>query len=121
MFGGKPSPGTRLIRQDEIARFLGKTVHYLEDLDAKNLADGSGGTFALDWPQPVKIMQRNWIGRSRGAQVDFEIMHPEEGHQGHLLLVFTTRPATLLGVTIVVLAFKWTKIGFPSPLNINRA
>ena len=51
----------------------------------------------LDWPEKVKSMQRNWIGRSRGAEVSF----PAEGYE---IEVFTTRPDTLFGAEYVVLA-----------------
>jgi leucyl-tRNA synthetase len=57
----------------------------LEDLDR------------LDWPEPIKLMQRNWIGRSTGARVHFAT------DQGPIT-VFTTRPDTLFGATFVVLA-----------------
>ncbi|MBX6394760.1 MAG: leucine--tRNA ligase [Alicyclobacillaceae bacterium] len=51
------------------------------------------------WPERVKVMQRNWIGRSTGAEVDFEL----EGRPERIT-VFTTRPDTLFGVTYMVLA-----------------
>jgi leucyl-tRNA synthetase len=51
----------------------------------------------LDWPEPVKLMQRNWIGRSTGAHVDFAT-------DAGPIKVFTTRPDTLFGATFMVLA-----------------
>ncbi|WP_282780306.1 leucine--tRNA ligase [Nocardia sp. CC201C] len=56
----------------------------------------------LDWPENVKAMQRNWIGRSRGAQVKFEANTAAGGVD--TIEVFTTRPDTLFGATYVVLA-----------------
>mgnify|MGYP000123799937 CR=1 FL=1 len=53
----------------------------------------------VDWPESVKLMQRNWIGRSHGAEVTFGLEGSDEG-----LRVFTTRPDTLFGATYVVLA-----------------
>jgi leucyl-tRNA synthetase len=52
----------------------------------------------LDWPEPVKLMQRNWIGRSQGAHVDFPVDADD------VIGVFTTRPDTLFGATYMVLA-----------------
>ncbi|TPQ20110.1 leucine--tRNA ligase [Streptomyces sporangiiformans] len=52
---------------------------------------------ALDWPEAIKLQQRNWIGRSEGARVDFPI-------DGEAIQVFTTRPDTLFGATYMVLA-----------------
>ncbi|MFD2612681.1 leucine--tRNA ligase [Paenibacillus gansuensis] len=54
----------------------------------------------LDWSESIKDMQRNWIGKSKGAEVAFDI----EGHSGSQLAVFTTRPDTLFGATYCVLA-----------------
>ncbi len=53
----------------------------------------------LDWTDSIKLMQRNWIGRSEGAEVDFEVV----GHDA-AIAVFTTRPDTLFGATYMVLA-----------------
>ncbi|MER6910914.1 leucine--tRNA ligase [Streptomyces sp. NPDC000594] len=55
---------------------------------------------ALDWPEAIKLQQRNWIGRSEGARVDFAV----EGHDDARITVFTTRPDTLFGATYMVLA-----------------
>jgi len=54
----------------------------------------------VDWPEKVKIMQRNWIGRSHGARVAF----PVEGHESERIEVFTTRPDTLFGATFMVVS-----------------
>ena len=53
----------------------------------------------VDWPEPIKEMQRNWIGKSIGAEVDFKV----DG-RGDTIRVFTTRPDTLFGATYMVLA-----------------
>ena len=66
----------------------------LEDLDL------------LEWPESLKEMQRNWIGKSVGAEVDFEIVTeklPDE-EETPVITVFTTRPDTLYGATYMVLA-----------------
>jgi leucyl-tRNA synthetase len=57
------------------------------------------GLSTIDWPQPLKDSQTNWIGRSEGAEVSFQV----EGHQ-ELIKVFTTRPDTLFGVSFMTLA-----------------
>ena len=51
----------------------------------------------LEWPESIKALQRNWIGRSEGAEVTFEV-------EGNEITVFTTRPDTLFGATYMVLA-----------------
>ncbi|HVE71853.1 MAG TPA: leucine--tRNA ligase [Thermoanaerobaculia bacterium] len=54
----------------------------------------------IDWPERVMVMQQNWIGRSEGARLSFEI----EGHPDERIEFFTTRPDTIYGATFMVLA-----------------
>jgi leucyl-tRNA synthetase len=82
--------GTKTTRK-RIRQWILRITAYAERL----LEDLEG----LDWPEPVKLMQRNWIGRSEGANVIFKIDgHPDE------LEIYTTRPDTLFGATYMVLA-----------------
>ncbi|MEX0593286.1 MAG: leucine--tRNA ligase, partial [Balneolaceae bacterium] len=57
------------------------------------------GLDELDWPESTKEMQRNWIGKSIGAEIDFQVEDREES-----IRVFTTRPDTIFGVTYMVLS-----------------
>ena len=66
-----------------------KTTKYSEEL-----LNGIGG---LDWPERIKIMQKNWIGKSHGTEIDFEV-------EGKKWPVFTTRPDTIYGVTFMVIS-----------------
>ena len=84
---------TPITRRELDQWFLGITRYAEELLDFAGLAD---------WPDRIKTMQRNWIGRSTGVEVEFDIGHlglPEKS-----LPVFTTRVDTLYGVTFLVLA-----------------
>ncbi|MCH2032477.1 MAG: leucine--tRNA ligase, partial [Tenacibaculum sp.] len=63
---------------------------------AQRLLDGLNG---IDWPQPLKDIQTNWIGRSQGAMVSFDV----DGHDAKID-VFTTRPDTIYGVSFMTLA-----------------
>ena len=56
----------------------------------------------VDWPEKVKIMQRNWIGRSSGARITFPVATAPESTSG--IEVFTTRPDTVFGATFMVVA-----------------
>ena len=75
----------------------------LEDLDFE-LEDRNGAPFQLDWPEPIKRMQRNWIGRSEGAEVSFDVLDPQSDEVAGQLPVFTTRPDTLFGATFMAIA-----------------
>jgi leucyl-tRNA synthetase len=77
-----------------VERRLLSQWHFKITAYADELLDFSG----LEWPEKVKTMQTNWIGRSEGAEVDFRT------EQGEAITVFTTRPDTLWGATFVVLA-----------------
>jgi leucyl-tRNA synthetase len=89
--GGCERCGTE-VGKKELSQWYFKITDYADRL-LNNLDDMPG------WPNKVKIMQKNWIGRSEGAQVTFEI----EGFEKPLD-IFTTRPDTLFGVTYMVLA-----------------
>ncbi|KAF3544942.1 hypothetical protein DY000_02003195 [Brassica cretica] len=64
----------------------------LEDLDE------------LEWPESIKEMQRNWIGRSEGAELDFTVLDEEGQETDKGITVYTTRPDTLFGATYMVVA-----------------
>jgi leucyl-tRNA synthetase len=69
---------------------------------ADRLIEGLDG---LDWPEGIKLLQKNWIGRSEGAEVGFSIEGSEEK-----ITVFTTRPDTLFGATYMILAPEHTLV-----------
>ena len=56
----------------------------------------------LDWPEKIKTMQRNWIGKSEGAEIEFEIA--DGNAKGEKIKVFTTRPDTIFGVAFLTIA-----------------
>ena len=56
----------------------------------------------VDWPERIKLMQRNWVGRSQGTEISFGLDHP--GVSEKEIRVFTTRPDTIFGVSFMVLA-----------------
>lgn len=62
------------------------------------------GLDALDWPEKIKAMQRNWIGKSKGAEVRFQISDDRGQNKEPDITVFTTRPDTIYGATFLVLA-----------------
>ncbi len=91
VINGKSERGGYPVYRRPLRQWMLKITAYadrlLEDLDE------------LDWPESTKEMQRNWIGRSEGAEVDFPVAGLDE-----VITVFTTRPDTLFGATYMVLA-----------------
>ncbi|WP_420121639.1 leucine--tRNA ligase [Nakamurella sp.] len=69
----------------------------------------------LDWPESVRSMQRNWIGRSSGATISFTVVDASRetvpGNGSHEIVVYTTRPDTLFGATYMVLAPEHPLVG----------
>lgn len=100
---GKSERGGHPVERRPMRQWMLKITAYAERL----LADLEG----LDWPEPIKDMQRNWIGKSVGAEVDFAIapssesfsLRPQDDEKRRIR-VFTTRPDTLFGATYMVLA-----------------
>lgn len=88
--GGCERCGTTVV-QKEIPQWVLKITAY-----AQKLLDGLD---TLDWPEKVKTMQRNWIGKSEGAQIVFAL-----ANSAIQLPVFTTSPETLFGVTFLAIA-----------------
>ena len=85
-----------LVEKREIPQWFLKITDYAQELlDGLDTLPG--------WPEAVKTMQRNWIGRSEGLEIRFDVVD-ENGAAVEPLNVFTTRPDTLMGVTFVSIA-----------------
>ena len=82
------TPVTRKTIRQWILKITAYAERLLQDLDG------------LDWPESVKAMQKNWIGKSEGAEVDFKI----DGSENDTITVYTTRADTLFGATYMVIA-----------------
>ena len=88
---GKSDVGGHPVERRPMRQWMLKITEYADRL-LEDLED-------LDWPEYIKDLQRNWIGRSEGAEVDFGV--PE---LGEMLRVFTTRPDTLFGASYMVMS-----------------
>lgn len=73
----------------------------------------------LDWPESIKEMQRNWIGRSEGAELKFRVVDSEGCDLGLELSVYTTRPDTIFGVTYEKFLLLLYSLHFVSTLQFN--
>ena len=84
-----------LVEQRRLAQWFLRITQYADELLQNE---------DLDWPEHVKLMQRNWIGRSEGAEAAFPLETVSGADGASEIRVFTTRPDTLCGVTFMVLA-----------------
>ncbi|MBI2869451.1 MAG: leucine--tRNA ligase [Chloroflexi bacterium] len=84
--------GTLVVRRD-LEQWFFRITKYADEL-----MEHAG----LDWPERIKTMQRNWVGRSEGTEISFALDHP--GAEEKEIKVFTTRADTVYGVTFIVLA-----------------
>ncbi len=85
------------VERRELEQWFFKITEYAQELlDDLDTLDG--------WPERVKTMQANWIGRSEGAEVDFVLCDADGEPTDHTITVFTTRPDTLFGCTFFLLA-----------------
>jgi len=84
-----------LIERKEIPQYFMRITKYADDLlDGLNKLD--------DWPEQVKTMQKNWIGRSEGCEIEFELA-PKSNSTIRKIKVYTTRPDTLMGATFLAI------------------
>ena len=93
---GKSEVGGHPVERRPMRQWMLRITAY-----AQRLIDELDG---LDWPESIKLLQRNWIGRSEGAEVRFAIADLKSQISNPDITVFTTRPDTLFGATYMVLA-----------------
>jgi leucyl-tRNA synthetase len=85
------------VEKKELEQWFYKITDYADELIS--------GLDSVDWPESTKINQRNWVGRSEGAEIDFAIVNSvKHSVSDKSIKVFTTRPDTLFGTTYMVLA-----------------
>lgn len=87
-----------IVEQKEVKQWFFKITEYADEL--------LEATYELDWTESVKLAQKNWIGRSVGAEVEFAVDGSDK-----VVTVFTTRPDTLFGATFLVLAPEHELVG----------
>ena len=102
--------------QKELEQWFFRITKYADRLLA--------GLEKIDWPEKIKLMQRNWIGRSEGALVKFPLVGVSgQADSKHVVEVFTTRLDTIFGATFVVvspeLAKKWLDVGWQASAEVK--
>ncbi|KGG12469.1 MULTISPECIES: leucine--tRNA ligase [Prochlorococcus] len=90
---GKSWRSGAIVEKKELKQWFLKITEYADNLlrDLENLDD---------WPEKVKTMQQNWIGKSNGTKIDFKV----EDQSKEIISIFTTRPDTLFGCTYIVMS-----------------
>src|SRR4030042_1775306 len=94
--GGECWRGHKGVTKQPIPAWFFKITDYAEELIS--------GLDTVDWPEKIKTMQRNWIGKSEGVEINFQVGN------GVQIPCFTTRPDTIFGVTFFVLAPEQKKL-----------
>ena len=105
------------VEKKELRQWYLKITAYAEKLLA--------GLKNLNWPNEIKVQQENWIGKSEGSQIKFDLVGiPGQADKKHFVEVFTTRPDTLFGATFLVvspeLAKKWVDVGWKAEANVQN-
>jgi leucyl-tRNA synthetase len=107
--------GTQVVQRD-LEQWMMRTTAY-----ADRLVDDSEG---LDWPRTTRLAQQNWIGRSEGARIRWELKVPGQADGAHYLETFTTRADTLYGVTFLVIspevAHRWMDAGWQPSAQVKN-
>jgi len=83
------------VEKKHLSQWFLKTSKYSDELLAE--LDGLN-----EWPEKVKTMQKNWIGKSEGAEIDFSLINQE--HKGYKIKIYTTRPDTIFGATFIAIS-----------------
>ena len=112
---GKCERDGAVVEKRELEQWFFKITDYAERL-LNNIPK-------LDWTEKVKVAQKNWIGKSEGARVKFNLVGiPGQKDGTHSVEVFTTRPDTLFGATFLVispeLAETWLGVGWQAPKDV---
>ncbi|MBN2457772.1 leucine--tRNA ligase [Candidatus Woesearchaeota archaeon] len=91
-----------VVEQKNLEQWFLRITDYADEL-LEGLSDLS------DWPEKVRVMQKNWIGKSEGTEIYFDIVG-EDGKKIDRISTFTTRPDTVFGITYLVLAVEHPKV-----------
>jgi leucyl-tRNA synthetase len=92
-----------------VLRITAYADRMLQDLDA------------LNWPEHIKESQRNWIGRSEGAEITFPLRVPGQDDGAHSVTIFTTRPDTLYGATYIAISAELAELWISKGWNPGSA